>query len=80
MSSSPRISIAMLFSHHYEEFPKNPLISAPSAMGKARSLVVVHIVIHVTCKDDMLIALVKHSLRKICSLVITGLRWVGYCQ
>jgi hypothetical protein len=49
-------------SPHYEEFPKNPLISALSGMCKVISLTLVHTVIHVTCNDDMLIIRVKfHS-------------------
>ena len=59
---------------HYEEFPINPLISAPSGMCKARSLTIVHTVIHVTCKDDILITAVKYSLGNMFSLVIAGLQ------
>ena len=46
---------------HYEEFPKNPLISAPSGMCKAISLTIVHTVIHVTYKGDILLIRVKYS-------------------
>ena len=46
---------------HYEEFPRNPLISAPSGMCKAISLTIVHTVIHVTYKGDILLIRVKYS-------------------
>ena len=59
---------------HYEEFSRNPLISALSGMCKAISLTLVHTVIHVIFKDDMLIIGVKYSLGNMFSLVIAGLQ------
>ena len=58
---------------HYEEFPRNPLISAPSGIRKAISLTIVHTVIHMTCKDDTLVILAKYSLGNIFFGAIAGL-------
>ena len=42
-------------------------------MWKAISFTIVHTVIHATCRDDILITVVKYSLGDVFLLVIAGL-------